>query len=187
MNSEEIQWLKSSHSDNKKKPDLFISHPALYTPKSPRENLEDKFLATLEELKVAQKKLMTLQAASLVTMIPQLVADAALVGEAKLVASSIGELQNVEELRNLTVQLRDRLQNDSAVAALFAVIDAKPMVVVAVTKDAEAKGIKAGDLVRAASAVLGGGGGGKADIAQGGGSQPEKIDEAIAAIRAALA
>lgn len=155
--------------------------------KSPRESLEDKFLATLEELKVAQKKLMTLQAASLVTMIPQLLADAVLVGEAKLVASSIGELQNVEELRNLTVQLRDRLQDDSAVAALFAVIDAKPMVVVAVTKDAEAKGIKAGDLVRAASAVLGGGGGGKADIAQGGGSQPEKIDEAIAAIRAALA
>jgi alanyl-tRNA synthetase len=61
------------------------------------------------------------------------------------------------------------------------------MVVIAVTKDAQAKGIKAGELVRAASTVLGGGGGGKPDIAQGGGSQPNKVSEAIAAIRSAIA
>jgi alanyl-tRNA synthetase len=155
--------------------------------KSPKENLEDKFLATLDELKLAQKKLSALQSASLTNLIPQLIANAEEVGEVKLVASSVGELQGVDELRNLTVQLRDRLQSQSAVAALFAIIEGKPMVVVAITKGAESQSIRAGDLVRAASAALGGGGGGKADIAQGGGSQPEKIDHAISAIRSALA
>jgi alanyl-tRNA synthetase len=40
--------------------------------------------------------------------------------------------------------------------------------------------------VRVASAVLGGGGGGKDDLAQGGGSEPSKIGEAISAIKEAL-
>jgi alanyl-tRNA synthetase len=46
--------------------------------------------------------------------------------------------------------------------------------------------VKAGALVKAASAVLGGGGGGKDDIAQGGGSDATKVSEAITAVKAAL-
>lgn len=155
--------------------------------KSPRELIEEKFLATLEELKLAQKKLMSLQAESLRALIPQLIASSEFVSEVQLVASNVGELQSVDELRNLTVQLRDQLQNAVAVAALFALVDQKPMVVIAATKEAQARGIKAGELVRAASTALGGGGGGKPDIAQGGGSQPNKVSEAIAAIRSAIA
>ena len=43
-------------------------------------------------------------------------------------------------------------------------------------------GIKAGELVKIASTVLGGGGGGKDDFAQGGGPNISKLNEAIAAI-----
>ena len=45
-------------------------------------------------------------------------------------------------------------------------------------------GIKAGDLVRGASKMLGGGGGGKPDFAQGGGADASKIDEALEALKA---
>lgn len=45
-----------------------------------------------------------------------------------------------------------------------------------------AKGIRAGDLVRAVSAVAGGKGGGKPDSAQGGGSEVLKIDDALAVV-----
>ena len=54
-------------------------------------------------------------------------------------------------------------------------------VVASCPKAAIEKGIKAGDIVKAASRVLGGGGGGKADLAQGGGPNVDKIDEALEA------
>ena len=154
--------------------------------KTPRENLEEKLLATFEELKAAQRKLVSLQAEQLATLIPAIVAKAENVGQVRFASHSLGELSSVDELRNLTVQLRDHLQNDSSVAALFATVASKPMVVVAISKQAEAAGVKAGNLVRLASAVLGGGGGGKNDIAQGGGQFFDKIDEALAAIRKEL-
>ena len=47
--------------------------------------------------------------------------------------------------------------------------------------------MKAGALVKIAAGVLGGGGGGKDDVAQGGGSDAAKIDEALAAVTAAVA
>jgi alanyl-tRNA synthetase len=155
--------------------------------KSPKENLEERFIATFEELKNAQRKLAQLQAQQLATLIPSFVANAESVGAVKLAIGAVGELSAVDELRTLTVQLRDQMQNDAAVAALFAMIAGKPMLVVAITKSAEATGVKAGDLVRVASTVLGGGGGGKPDIAQGGGSLADQIDTAMAAIRSELA
>ncbi|MFD1214735.1 DHHA1 domain-containing protein, partial [Arthrobacter sp. GCM10027362] len=48
-------------------------------------------------------------------------------------------------------------------------------------------GVKAGALVKLAAGVLGGGGGGKDDVAQGGGSDPAKVGEALTAIAGAVA
>lgn len=59
----------------------------------------------------------------------------------------------------------------------------RPLVVVAVNADAQTRGLKAGTLVKAASQVLGGGGGGKPDLAQGGGQDSSKIDEALTVLR----
>ena len=50
-----------------------------------------------------------------------------------------------------------------------------------------ALGVKAGALVKAASAILGGGGGGKDDFAQGGGVDVTKIDAAFIAIKELIA
>jgi alanyl-tRNA synthetase len=55
------------------------------------------------------------------------------------------------------------------------------------SKEAVAKGASAAALVREAAAVVGGGGGGRDDMAQAGGRDPAKLDEALAAARAALA
>ncbi|MFM6962935.1 MAG: alanine--tRNA ligase [Micrococcales bacterium] len=155
--------------------------------KTNRENIEDRLVATLDELRVAHRKLASLQAAALAEKLPHVIAHAKTFGSTRLATENFGTLESIDDLRNLTVQLRDNLQNDNAVAALFAVINDKPMLVVAATKQAQAAGVKAGSLVRAASAVLGGGGGGKDDIAQGGGTDANKIGPAIAAIEAELA
>ena len=44
------------------------------------------------------------------------------------------------------------------------------------------KGVRAGALVRTAAQILGGGGGGKDDLAQGGGQNPDALDEALRAV-----
>ncbi len=54
--------------------------------------------------------------------------------------------------------------------------------VVAVNDKGREWGVKAGELVRVAAGVLGGGGGGKDDVAQGGGTDPAKVDDALRSI-----
>ncbi len=155
--------------------------------KTNRENVAEKIAEALEELKQAQRKLSALQAAALAEQLPGVVATAKNIGQIRFATRDFGQLGSIDDLRALTVQLRDQMQSDSAVAALFAEIDGKPMLIVAVTKQAQAVGVKAGALVRVASAVLGGGGGGKDDIAQGGGNDISKIDEATQAMQLELA
>ena len=154
--------------------------------KAPREQLEDRIASTIEELKQAQRKLASLQAASLATRIPELISSAVTAGSTKLVSADIGELDSADDLRNLVVGLRDRVANENFVIALFANAAQKPTVIIATTDSARATGHKAGALVRTASAILGGGGGGKDDIAQGGGQDSSKIADAISAIAGAL-
>jgi alanyl-tRNA synthetase len=48
------------------------------------------------------------------------------------------------------------------------------------------KGINAGEMVREVSPLIGGGGGGRRDFAQGGGSKPEKLQEAVMAAEEAI-
>jgi alanyl-tRNA synthetase len=154
--------------------------------KAPREQLEDRITSTIEELKQAQRKLASFQAASLATRIPELISSAVAAGSTKLVSADLGELDSADDLRNLVVGLRDRVANENFVIALFANAAQKPTVIIATTDSARATGHKAGALVRTASALLGGGGGGKDDIAQGGGQDSSKIADAISAIAGAL-
>lgn len=155
--------------------------------KSNRDSLEERISTTIEELKSAQRKLAAFQADQLSSLIPKLIAEVEVIGQARTVLANLGTLDSVDELRSLTLQLRDHLQNDSAVAALFAEIGGKPMLVIAITKQAQVAGFKAGALVKVASAILGGGGGGKDDTAQGGGTDSNKINAAMDAVRSELA
>jgi alanyl-tRNA synthetase len=154
--------------------------------KSNRDGLEERITTSVEELNQAQRKLAALQAEQLATIIPKLVSDAEQIGKFRVAIANVGTLGAVDELRSLALQLRDHMQNDSAVSALFASVNSKPMLVVAITKQAQAAGVKAGALVKIASTILGGGGGGKDDTAQGGGSDLSKINDAISAIRSEL-
>ncbi len=63
----------------------------------------------------------------------------------------------------------------------------EPQLFVAVSEDLVARGISAGDLVRAAMPSLEGRGGGRPEMAQGKGARRDGLAEALAAIRAALA
>jgi alanyl-tRNA synthetase len=154
--------------------------------KTSKDGLEDRIASISEELKTAQRKLAALQAASLATRIPEFIAGAESIGAAKLVSQSLGVVESVDEIRHLVTALRDRVQSEAYVIAVFAEVAGKPSVVIATTSAARESGAKAGAMVREASAVLGGGGGGKDDIAQGGGNDVNQIANAQAAVRKLL-
>ncbi len=87
---------------------------------------------------------------------------------------------DVAAMRTMGDFLRDK---DPSVVAVIASINGEKVSFLAVCgKEAVARGIKAGDLVRAVSAVCGGKGGGKPDSAMGGGTELLKVDDALASV-----
>ena len=155
--------------------------------KVPREQLIEKVTATIDELRAAQKKLASLALEELKARIPKLVESAKLVGSTKVVAHSIGEVDSAEQVRELTVALREKLEPGAAVVAVAGSAAGKVIFLVATTKAARDSGLGAGKLVKVASEILGGGGGGKDDIAQGGGPAVASLDKAFAAVERSIA
>jgi alanyl-tRNA synthetase len=69
---------------------------------------------------------------------------------------------------------------------LGAAVDGRVHLVATVAPSVAERGVKAGDVIRAAAEVVGGGGGGRDTMAQAGGRDPEKLDDALSAARAAI-
>ena len=65
---------------------------------------------------------------------------------------------------------------------LASVHDGKVTLLAVCGKDAVAKGVKAGDIIKAITPICGGKGGGKPDSAMGGGTEVSKVDDALAAV-----
>jgi alanyl-tRNA synthetase len=84
---------------------------------------------------------------------------------------------------NRMVQTANKMiQRDEATVTLFYGTDGKTArVLVMAGKTAVAKGVNAGEVVKVVSPIIGGGGGGKPNFAQGGGTQPEKLEDAVKA------
>ena len=154
--------------------------------KAPKDQLESRLEASLDELKLAKSKLAALSALSLQTRIPEWVAGAESVGSNSLATVDLGTLDSADDLRALASSLQKALGTEG-VALVSAIVADKPALVVAVGELARQHGVKAGDLVKLASGILGGGGGGKDDLAQGGGTDVSKLEAAIEAIRGKLA
>ena len=154
--------------------------------KVPVASLEEKLNQTFEELRTVQKKLALIEQQALQGRIPAWVAAAKNIGGHRVALAELGVLDGAEALRTIGSGLRAELGPDS-VALVTALVSDKPAVLVAVGSEAIAGGVKAGELVKLASGILGGGGGGKDDMAQGGGTDATKLSVAIEAIEKALA
>ncbi len=150
--------------------------------KVPREQLTEKIQSTVDELRAAQRKLAALSMEQLKSKLPQLAQAAKQFGGTKVVLENIGAVDSADQVREIASALRDKLEPESAVAAIAGVSGDKIILIVATTKMAREAGISSGSLVKEASAILGGGGGGKDDIAQGGGPEVNKLAVAFAAI-----
>jgi alanyl-tRNA synthetase len=70
-------------------------------------------------------------------------------------------------------------QNEATITLFFGANEKTANILVMAGKIAVKKGVNACDVVRKVSPIIGGGGGGRANFAQGGGTQPKNIQEAI--------
>ena len=83
-------------------------------------------------------------------------------------------------LRDMVDKVRDKAPN--AVTVLIGSDGSKTMMAVGVSKNAQARGLKAGALVKKIATIAGGNGGGKPDFAMAGIRDTSKIDDALNAV-----
>ncbi len=146
------------------------------------EDLQERVSGLMTRLKDAERDLDRLRREQLQAAAGGLTGRARDVGGVTFLGHDAGEA-DAGDVRTMVLDLRGRLGEDRpSVVAVTGVAKGRPVVVVATNQAARGRGIRAGELVRAAAGALGGGGGGKDDIAQGGGQDPAKVGEALAAV-----
>lgn len=148
------------------------------------EELPDKISGMLAKLKDAEKEIEKFRAEKVLQAAAGLAESAADVKGVALVTGAVPDGTGADDLRRLVLDVRQRIGGGrAAVVALFTVANGRPLTVVATNEAARERGIKAGELVRAAAKTLGGGGGGKDDVAQGGGQNPAAVQSAVEAVQ----
>jgi len=137
----------------------------------------------LEEISGLKKKATVKAAAAKSESSGDMLARAEKVGKTLLVCEHLSD-HTMPELRDLADELR--ASGGSAAVVLMAKSDGKVSLIVAFTKDLVDAGKSAVDVAKKIGPIIGGGGGGRPDLAQSGGKDPAKIDEAIAEAKSVL-
>jgi alanyl-tRNA synthetase len=91
------------------------------------------------------------------------------------------DFQEVIDVNRMVQTASEVIKRDEATVTLFFGSDGETArILVMAGKTAVEKGVDAGEVVKAVSPVMGGGGGGRPNFAQGGGTSPERLSEAVA-------
>jgi alanyl-tRNA synthetase len=143
--------------------------------KGSRDNVLDKLAAVLDRNRQLEKELEQVKAKAASAAGNDLAGFALDIKGVKVLATRVDGLDG-KALLAMVDQLKNKLGD--AVILLGGVQDEKVVLVAGVTQSLTAK-LKAGDLMRQAAAVVGGKGGGRPDMAQGGGTDISKLDEAL--------
>jgi alanyl-tRNA synthetase len=144
-----------------------------------REDVRDKVRDALERMRQMEREIRTLKDRLASGKGVDLASGAVDVSGVKVVATKI-DGADAGALRNAVDQLKERLR--SAVVVLASVENPSKVTIVAgVTADQTAR-VRAGELVSAIAAQVGGRGGGRPDFAQAGGNNPAALDAALAQV-----
>ena len=148
------------------------------------EEVPDKVRALVRELEVERKKGLWLETELSRRIAEGLPGRAEQVSGVTVLAARVPAL-SMPILRGMGDILKDRL--GSVVVVLATVYNGKPGFLAMVTPDLVTRGINAGDIISQVAKVAGGGGGGKAAMAQAGGKDASKVDEALGVARRIIA
>jgi alanyl-tRNA synthetase len=143
-----------------------------------REDADEKVRELVERSKRLEKEVQQLKSKLATGQGGDISAKAMVVSGVKVLAAQI-EGADAKALRDSIDQLKQKL--GSSVVVLATVHEGKVVLVAGVSADLVAR-LKAGDIVGAVAAQIGGRGGGRADFAQAGGTQPENLPAALASV-----
>jgi alanyl-tRNA synthetase len=144
------------------------------------DELPQRVSELVEKMKSMEKELSVVRSAKAMASAGDLVKKAKAIGSINLIIDQLPDEISVDDMRSIAIDLRGKLK--SGVVVLATINNAKPLLVAAVSPEANKLGIKAGELIKTGSTILGGGGGGKDDFAQGGGVDVKAITQAIAEV-----
>lgn len=151
--------------------------------KTSKEELATKVNALKKESKDKEKEIQKLNNELLKQSMGQILDQYEEINGVKLFALKFKD-KDANALRDTADKIKDK--NESCAVIIASDLGDKVLFVSSVTKDLVARGIHAGNMVKAAATAAGGGGGGRPDFAQAGGKNPEKIDEALQAVKEQL-
>ncbi|MCO7225971.1 alanine--tRNA ligase [Pleionea sp. CnH1-48] len=140
-------------------------------------SVPEKVSALLNKNKDLEKQIEQLKGKLASSQGSDLLSEAQDVHGVKVLAKVLTDVDS-KSLRDLMDQLKNKL--GSGVIVLGVENNGKANLIAGVTKDITAQ-VKAGDVIKVAAEVVGGRGGGRPDMAQAGGSEPEKLPQAIQA------
>ncbi|GAO99660.1 alanine--tRNA ligase [Fructobacillus ficulneus] len=146
--------------------------------------VKDRVTEVQAELKAANQQIEAMQAQLAALQAGELFANPETLGSVTAVVAQV-KVDNAGGLRQMADVWRDK--GASNVLVLAAAIGEKVNLLVGADKTANAAGIKAGDVVKAIAPTVGGGGGGRPDLAQAGGKDQAKIQEALDQAKTLLA
>ena len=144
---------------------------------SPQE-VESRVRALMEELDSLQREREAMERRLSLQSAEALLDSVQDVGGVKVLATR-AQAANADSLREMGDYLRDKMR--SGVVVLGSVINDRPVLVCMVTADlVSEKDLNAADIARTAARAIGGGGGGRPEVAQAGGRDASKLDDALA-------
>jgi alanyl-tRNA synthetase len=147
---------------------------------SPLDEVPSKVKTLIGELQTERKRALALERELSRKVAGDLLMRTEQVSGVTVLAARVPSL-TMPVLREMGDILRDRLK--SAVIVLATVYNGKPNFLAMVSPDLIARGFRAGDIINQVARVTGGGGGGKAAMAQAGGKDASKIDEALKLVK----
>ena len=142
-------------------------------------DLSSKIQSNLDEIKELKRQIEQYKAKDASGEVEKLLESAKEVGGLKVLTAKVSGA-DAGKLRQMGDMLRDKAAN--IVGVLASVNGEKPSFLAVCGKDAVAKGLKAGELVKLVCSTCGGSGGGKPDSAMGGGKDASKLEEALAQV-----
>ena len=147
--------------------------------KSPTTKIEEKINQLRDELRASHKQLESLQRGQMDSQVAALAEKAEWIGDARIVVAAIDDA-DAKSLRAIAEKLR--VQIAPSLIMLMGGKDGKASYIASVDEKCKSK-INAREWIGVASELLGGRGGGKADFAQAGGGDPQKIPAALDAAK----
>jgi alanyl-tRNA synthetase len=149
------------------------------------EQLPDRINRLIAQLKAAEKQIADLKSQTVLSDVSGIAAKSHDIWGVGYIAHRADGVSG-NDLRTLALEVRNRVQDTPAVVAVVGGAVDKPSVVIVTTQGARDRGLDAGELVRVAAETLGGRGGGKPDIAQGGGTDGARAQDALKAVEYAI-